>query len=226
MNDFIVNDAAAIEAIRVKAAAERNDELHGGIESVVFALERGLIFLPVTLRLPVPPAADAMILSAGTKAFGVEVTRVGWSALTQVRNEAAAKGDFLVEIDPHLLADCQAKPDKGAPKGTRSGDFAAIREPSEGLRGEGMTGGQARAATLRALRAAIDRKVPKPCRYRSYVGQVWLFLIADGLIANWEDILTRPDLTHVKNEVQALCAGSGFERVLLWVESKMVTPLK
>jgi hypothetical protein len=133
--------------------------------------------------------------------------------------------DFLVETGQSLLADRQAKPDKAAPKGSRSGYFGAIREPSEGLEGDGMTGDEARDAILRALCVAIDRKTPKLRDYKTFADQVWLFLIADGLIANWEDILTRFDLTHVMSEVQALCADSGFDRVLLRRESQKVTPL-
>jgi hypothetical protein len=222
MAEFVIKDLADIERVRQQATADANDEMQGGIESVAFTLERGLISLPVTLQLPPPPAPDAIVHSHGKPLFGVEVTRVGWETLTQVRNVAAGMGDRIVEIGTGLLADRKAERDKNSPKGSRSGDWAAIREPSEKMIGDGMTGEDAWAAMLSALRAAIGRKKPKLDGYKGATDEIWLLLIADGLIANWEDILTRPDLTHVKDEVSEACADSGFDRVLLLRDTQMM----
>jgi hypothetical protein len=131
-------------------------------------------------------------------------------------------GDRLVEIGVGLLADRKAQRDKSAPKGGQTGDWAAIREPAEGLIGDGMTGDEAWAAMLSALRAAIGRKTSKLGGYRTSADEMWLLLIADGLIANWEDILTRPDLAHVRDEALAVCASSGFDRVLLLRDTAMM----
>ena len=224
MTEVVLGTAAEVAALQNSAKMpEESYELQGGIESLAFALERGLISLPVTLRLPSPPAPDALIISAGAIFLGIEVTRVGWRALTEVRRVAARTGDFLVETNLELLEDrppMQAR--KGAPKGTFTGDFAAIRKPEEGLIGAGLLGDEARARTIDALRAALGRKSPKLAGYQESVTAVWLFLIADGLNENWQDILTRPDLAHVKEEVLALCAVSGFARVLLWRDSVMM----
>lgn len=230
MTEIVLSTAAEVASRQNRAKMPgESDELQGGIESLAFALEQGLISLPVTLELPPPPAPDAIVRFDGKPVFGVEVTRVGWAALTQVRNVAAEMGDRTVEIGVGLLADRKAERDKSSPKGSRTGDWSAMREPSEELIGDGMTGDEAWAAMLSALRAALGRKVPKLGGYKTSADGIWLFLIADGLNSNWEEILTRPDLAHVRNEVLAVCASSGFDRVLLWRDSEMmpsrVTPL-
>jgi hypothetical protein len=158
VTEFTINSMTEIAAIRQQATAQASDELQGGIESVAFALKQELAPLPLILRFPPPPAPDAIIMSGVKPALGVEVTRVGWLRLSQVRSEAAKAGDNLVEIGENLLVDQPARPDKSARNGSRSGDFGAIRTPEEGLRGPGLLADESRARNIDALRAAIDRK--------------------------------------------------------------------
>jgi hypothetical protein len=76
-----MNDPTMITAIRARAEVKKSDELQGGIESVAYALEQGLISLPVTLKLPAPPVPDVLTFSGGEPALGIETTRAGWAAL-------------------------------------------------------------------------------------------------------------------------------------------------
>ena len=158
--------------------------------------------LPVTLQLPPP------------------------QALTQVRKVAAVSGDFFVEMNLELLEDRRPRQvAKGVSKGIFTGDFSVMRRPDQGLVGAGLLATESWARTMDALRAALSRKTPKLAGYKATVAPVWLFLIADGLIANWEDILARDDLVDLKNEIERECANAGFQRVLLWRERQKVTVL-
>jgi hypothetical protein len=226
MAEFILSTSAEVESLQKRANAPgESDELQGGIESLAVALKLRLASLPLTLCLPSPPDADAMIVSAGKPLLAVEVTRVGWKRLTHVRSDATRDGDYLIEVGAALLVDEPGRRDKGAPRGSWTGDFAAIRKPGEELRGAGLLGDESRALSIDALRAAIERKKPKLKGYRSSVDRVWLFLVADGLVHNWDDILTRADLADVRREVEAICAASGFDRVLLLAGSRKVAEL-
>jgi hypothetical protein len=216
VEEYPINNIADIETTREEATSRANDELQGGVESISFALKLGFATLPLILRLTSPPAPDVIIMSDKRALFGVEVTRVGWLRLNQVRSEAAKSGDNLVEIGESLLVDRAARRCKNATKGSRSGDFDAIRMPGERLIGAGLLASESWARSMSALRLAVERKKARLPSYRASINHMWLFLIADGMIANWEDILTRSDLSHLEQQTKAICTTSGFDQVLLW----------
>jgi hypothetical protein len=226
VSSFVLGTSAQVELLRKQANAPgESDELQGSIESLAIALKLGIASLPLTLSLLSPPNTDAMIFATGKPLLGVEVTRVGWQRSTHVRSVATRAGDHIVEFGVDLLVDKPGRRDKGTPQGNWTGDFAAIRKPGEELRGAGLLGDESRDRSVAALRTAIERKKPKLKGYLASVDRVWLFLIADGLVHNWDDILTRPDLASVRRDVETICAASGFDRVLLLAGSREVVAL-
>ena len=69
------------------------------------------------------------------------------------------------------------------------------------------------AATLDALKAAVEKKQAKFQNYAASAGRVWLFLIHDGIPGAWEGILSNPGL---RARAETICAANSFERVLLF----------
>jgi hypothetical protein len=123
----LVNDMADIEAVRVRAYDERNDELLGFVEAIRFAINLGIVGLPVEAQFLDSP--DVVLESAG-KRIAVEVTRIAWT-----RQSAAIAGttdkfpDAIVEMSAHLC-------DQGGAEGRlgdRTGSYAAIKRRHERL---------------------------------------------------------------------------------------------
>jgi hypothetical protein len=224
-----VNTEDDMTAVRERAEQGKNDDLLGAIGSVDYALKQGIIALPITITMPDPP--DALILSGGNPVLAVEVRRVTWKRLRHVEAHATPwdvdaggqpiRGD-LIEHNPDLCTDEPARPDKGAPKGSRTGNFRAIKKPGEKLDGDGWVGGEMEAVTLAALQTAVTEKQAKFESYSVSTSHVWLFLIDDGIAGAWESILSNPDLMQ---QVKAICAASDFERVLLFRFSYGVSEL-
>jgi hypothetical protein len=215
-----INGFSDIEATRQKAEHDRDDDLLGAIEALDYALRQGVIALPITITMPDPP--DALINSSGDPVLAIEVRRVTWKRLRHVEAHAtpwtvdrqgqSVRGD-LIEHNPDLCRDQPARRDKNAPKGSRTGDFRAIKKPGERLDGEGWIGGEMEAVTLAALQTAVTEKQAKFKTYSVSTGHVWLFLIDDGIAGTWDSILSDPDL---RERARAICAASDFERVLLF----------
>lgn len=229
MASFTINADDDVQSVRQKAEQDKDDDLLGAIESLPYALRQGIIVLPVSITMPDPP--DALIISDVNPVLAVEVRRVTWRRMRHVEAHATAwdvdaqgqpiRGD-LIEHNPDLCTDEPARPDKRAPQGSRTGDFRAIKKPGEKLDGPGWAGGEMEAVTLAALQTAVTEKQAKFKSYSVSTGHVWLFLIDDGIAGAWEGILSNPDF---RQQAQAICAASDFERVLLFRFSYGVSEL-
>jgi len=189
--------------IRNQAYEQKSDDLLGCVESVKFTLAHGLLTLPVDIVFPDPP--DVLISSKET-IVAVEVRRVAWTRMSEVTR--AAKPGEVVELTPELCVDRPARRDKRAAKGTRSGDYLAIKSPGEHLDAPGWLGDRPEATMLAGLSAAIEDKDKKFASYSKHTSHVWLFLIDDGLPFSWGEI--RAD------QIDEICSKTNFERIFLF----------
>jgi hypothetical protein len=172
VSNFTVSNAIDIEAVRAQARADDNDDMLGGIESLAFALQQGLVTFPARLELRDPLIPDAIIYSGEKAVAGVEVTRASSKRHEHVRSEASKLGDCLIEITPNLFVDEPGRRGKNAPKGSLTGDFAAIKTPGQETESSAWPLSEAHKLSIEALRDAVDRKRPKLEKYRSLVNPV------------------------------------------------------
>jgi hypothetical protein len=205
----LVNDMADIEAVRVRAYDERNDELLGFVEAIRFAINLGIVGLPVEAQFL--DSSDVVLDSAG-KRIAVEVTRIAWTRQSAVIAGTTDKfPDAIVEMSAHLC-------DQGGAEGRlgdRTGSYAAIKRRHERLDSPGFAGDEAEQLTLGALGTAIERKNAKVDEYRRHAGtdRIWLFLIDDGTPGAIKKILSQASL---RTEAVQKCGQSSFEHVLLF----------
>jgi hypothetical protein len=231
MSIIAVTTATDIEVIRQQANRDKNDDLLGAAESLDYALRQRFVTLPVEITMPDPP--DALIFFDNNPVLAVEVRRETWQRLRHVEAHATPWGEVdaqgrpvrgdLIELNLDLCSNEPARRDMHAPKGTRTGDFRAIKKLGEKLEGEGWTGGEMEAVTLTSLQIAVAEKQAKFNDYSASTGRVLLFLIADGLPGAWDGILSDADL---KRQAEAICASSDFERVLLFRFGRGISELR
>jgi hypothetical protein len=206
---MLVNDMADIEAARVRAYDEQNDELLGSVEAIRFAINLGIVGLPVEAQFPDSP--DVVLESAG-KRIAVEVTRIAWTRQSAVIAGATDKfPDAIVEMSAHL---CDQDGAEGR-LGDRTGSYAAIKRRHERLDSPGFAGDDAERLTLGALGTAIKCKNAKVDEYRRRAGtdRIWLFLIDDGIPGTIKKIMSQ---TSLRTEAIQKCRQASFEHVLLF----------
>ena len=208
---------ADLDRANARSKDEASDELLGAAEGIRFAVLNGALQLPVTLTFPNPP--DIEVISDAGQRLSIEVTRLGWERLSQVW--ASAGPGYGVEINPDLWVNRRARHDPSAPKGSRSGDYRAIKKKGEPLDGDGWTGDELRESAVAALNEAVTRKNNRLGTYVANTGRSWLFLL-NNFSGDWDEILSNPILCY---KTQEICSKSGFERVLLFCWERGVTSL-